>query len=453
NDRTVTWISSAPDTAAVDENGVVTGKKKGKAVITVMTNDGGKTAGCEVTVAEILMLPGEVRRVSLSGNAFIYGVNWSVRYLTNDANGKPVKCVTVKNGVVTAKNLKKGQKSADAIVTAVYGTEMKEFNITVNGTAPENTFYQDGKKKVKLTAPKTLKLKVGDVKKKTVSIGIPALLRDPGKYTLSCSILTGGVCEVAGETFGEFDIDSKYITYNTSGSKATVEVKPVNAGAAYIVWGMEDENGKVTQAVTKVMVKKPVSTVSVNQADDGVTLAVGEGESLEVFTTEDNTDTKDVSFSVKPLANAAGKKVSGVKVSKSGFLMATLPDCAALVTVKCGKTKPVTVKVTVSPWEGEGEYLTLKKTFINVKRPKTGIKTMPIDIASPKKQKDKAQPEIECFIDDEVPESEIRFGKDQKGRYSVSVSSTAKPGCYRVRTVAAEGSGDWNETGFELIVK
>ena len=50
SDKSVTWSSSAPDVATVDQNGKVTAVKKGTATITVKTTDGGKTAACEVTV-------------------------------------------------------------------------------------------------------------------------------------------------------------------------------------------------------------------------------------------------------------------------------------------------------------------------------------------------------------------------------------------------------------------
>lgn len=51
-DQTVTWKSSAPDVASVDNAGKVTAVTPGKAVITVTTVDGSKTAECTVTVKE-----------------------------------------------------------------------------------------------------------------------------------------------------------------------------------------------------------------------------------------------------------------------------------------------------------------------------------------------------------------------------------------------------------------
>ena len=49
--KSVTWSSSAPGVAAVDQSGKVTAKAAGSAVITVTTNDGGFTATCGLTVA------------------------------------------------------------------------------------------------------------------------------------------------------------------------------------------------------------------------------------------------------------------------------------------------------------------------------------------------------------------------------------------------------------------
>ena len=51
NNRAVTWTSSNKSIATVAANGVVTGKKKGRAVITCKAKDGsGKYARCTVVV-------------------------------------------------------------------------------------------------------------------------------------------------------------------------------------------------------------------------------------------------------------------------------------------------------------------------------------------------------------------------------------------------------------------
>lgn len=58
SNTTISWSSSAPEVASVNENGTVEALKGGKATITVKTEDGGFTANCEVTVSEIIVADG-----------------------------------------------------------------------------------------------------------------------------------------------------------------------------------------------------------------------------------------------------------------------------------------------------------------------------------------------------------------------------------------------------------
>lgn len=53
-DKRVEWSSDSENVATVDANGRVTAKGNGKAKITVTTKDQGKTASCEVTVAQLV---------------------------------------------------------------------------------------------------------------------------------------------------------------------------------------------------------------------------------------------------------------------------------------------------------------------------------------------------------------------------------------------------------------
>lgn len=51
--KNVTWSSNNPDVATVDENGKVTGQKKGSTLIVATTEDGGFYVTCSVTVEEV----------------------------------------------------------------------------------------------------------------------------------------------------------------------------------------------------------------------------------------------------------------------------------------------------------------------------------------------------------------------------------------------------------------
>ncbi|MBO4536704.1 MAG: Ig-like domain-containing protein [Bacteroidales bacterium] len=59
SDKSVTWTSSAPTVATVDDTGKVTAVKAGEATITVKTKDGGKQATCALTVnAKVVAVTG-----------------------------------------------------------------------------------------------------------------------------------------------------------------------------------------------------------------------------------------------------------------------------------------------------------------------------------------------------------------------------------------------------------
>ena len=68
---TVTWSSSDPDIATVDENGVVTAHAIGTATITVTTADGGETEECEIKV--------EACHIDNPAGVLINGVRWATR--------------------------------------------------------------------------------------------------------------------------------------------------------------------------------------------------------------------------------------------------------------------------------------------------------------------------------------------------------------------------------------
>lgn len=79
--KTVSWSSSDEDVATVDQDGTVTAVKEGMSTITVTTEDGGKTASCEVTVkAKYVPDPEENSKVkmiihTLDGESVTFYVN------------------------------------------------------------------------------------------------------------------------------------------------------------------------------------------------------------------------------------------------------------------------------------------------------------------------------------------------------------------------------------------
>nr|MCR5486287.1 hypothetical protein [Lachnospiraceae bacterium] len=340
------------------------------------------------------------------------------------------KTVSVKNGVVTAKKLKKGEMKKKVTVTAAYNGESVPFVITVKASLPS---IEAGQKGRKITAPKTVKASAGTSKTVTAAVKLPKALH--GKEVRAKVVIPEklpGTSVSDGNTENDF-FDLGEGKPDAKGTKVSFAITPREAGAAYIVWTVTDESGNRSQAYTKVLIKKPLSTLSVNCPETGLDLSVGEGQRLIVTTTKGNTDPKDLSFSVK------GR---GVKVSKSGFVTAVTAGAKADVTVKAGKYKG---KITVRAKDHAGSILALNKTSVNVKRPKEGAKpkTAALKVTMPKKN----PPEVKWSITD----SPKGIAVDPDGK--VTVTSDASPGCYTVTAAPKDTGGAYNPVCCELIVR
>ena len=419
-DKSVTWNSTNDSVASVDVNGTVTAVGTGMADITVTTVDGGFTDTCRVTVTDdndLVLIPGEVRRLHLSEYELnTYSPKWSV------VSTEPKNCVSVTNGVVTAKNLPKGKTSGEAVVKAEWVSDTEavsqEFKITVDAAAHENVPITGGAKKIQIVATKALTLNMGTNGKATVTIPAGLVAR---AANIVCDVENEEVCSVGSPSF------------NKARSKATFEIIPENAGATYIEWSLADAKGNVTRTYTKVIVKKPIDKDSFEVSGD-TALTVGQGTWLKVVADEDNTDPKNPAFSFK------GK---GVKVSKTGYVVATDPGAKGTITVKAGKVSK-TIDVTADSPE---KYMTLKQTSVTVNVPKPGAKakTAAISVSVPKKKQD--QPEVIWTTEPKISGVEI------SANGIVSVSSEAKPGVYEIVATPADAGSGYNVATCELVVK
>ena len=118
SNKNVSWSSNDPSVASVDENGLVTGLKAGKVVITATTEDGGFTASCEVTVN----VPVEGINLNASSVNMPKGKTFQL-YATiapDDAVNKNVSWSSSDSSVVTVDDngLIKALKQGSATITA-----------------------------------------------------------------------------------------------------------------------------------------------------------------------------------------------------------------------------------------------------------------------------------------------------------------------------------------------
>ena len=160
DNRKVTWSSDKTEIATVGGAGRVTAVKAGEAVVTVTTEDGGKTATCKVTVkakavnvtevtldrTELTLTEGETETLTATvrpDNADNKKVTWSsdkTEIATVDGAGK-VTAVKPGEAVVTV-TTEDGGKTATCKVTVkakvvpVTGVDVKPWSVTIgaNGT-------------------------------------------------------------------------------------------------------------------------------------------------------------------------------------------------------------------------------------------------------------------------------------------------------------------------------
>lgn len=101
-DKSVVWESSDPLTASVDQDGNVTGLRLGQAVVKAVTNDGGLSASCQVTVTEKeiplvgIALSPETLELDLGDEALL-----EVVFLPEDATDKDVSWMSRNPSVVS----------------------------------------------------------------------------------------------------------------------------------------------------------------------------------------------------------------------------------------------------------------------------------------------------------------------------------------------------------------
>ncbi len=323
DNRKVKWSSDKTDVATVGGDGKVTAVKAGEAVVTVTTEDGGKTASCKVTVkakavnvtevsldkTELTLTEGETETLTATvkpANADNRKVTW---------NSDKTEIATVDGaGKVTA------VKAGEAVITVT---------------------TEDGGKTA--TCKVTVKAKAVNVTEVTL---------DKTELTL-----TEGETETLTATVKPDNADNRKVTWSSDKTEvATVDgagrVTAVKAGEAVITVTTED-GGKT--ATCRVTVKaKTVSVTEVTLDKTELTLTEGETETLTATVKPDNADNLKVTWSSDKTEIATVDGTGRVTAVKAGEAVVTVTTedggktATCKVTVKA-KVVPVT-GVEVNPW-------------------------------------------------------------------------------------------------------
>lgn len=323
------WSSSNESVATVNGSGVVTGKAKGTATITVETEDGGFRDTCVVEVVQL------VTSVSLESTS-----------ISLDAGKKKTLTATVSPATASNKNV--SWKSSDKNVATVSSKGV--VTAVAVGTAVITVTSKDGNAsttcRVTVTQPATgISL---NKTKANVDIG--------STYTLKATIKPDNAT-------------SKYVSWTSSNTKvATVTskgvVKGLKTGKTTITAATANGEFKASCVITVI---KPVTSVSLDKSS--VTINVGKTTTLTPTVKPSSASIKTVTYSSSDndVATVSSKGVITAKGPGYATITVKTKDnsktdtCRVLViqpvkSVKLNKTsgtlevgKTYTLKATVSP--------------------------------------------------------------------------------------------------------
>ena len=328
DNKNVHFTSDNDAVATVDDNGLVTALSSGEAVITVITEDGKKTAKCKITVEkEIIQLktititnaPAELEK----GAQVQLGIKYipdnttqskSVEWKTSDASVAVVSSTGLvtakKTGTVTITAVSKADSSIQSKVTIKVLSHITD--VTVTG--PSGTLYTDTKYKftAKITPDdttdnKTVIWSVSDSNiaqiatdgtlsfKKAGTVDVIATVKATSSNTIIKKLTVTGVKRV-------INVSSVALDKTTVNLKKGETVK-LNATVA----PADADNKEVTYTSSNSAVAKVDNT--------GLVTALSSGEAVITVTTKDGSKTASCKVTVaketEPLAITVTSKISG----------------------------------------------------------------------------------------------------------------------------------------------
>ena len=420
DNRAVTWSSSAPTVASVDQSGNIIAKSVGNATITVKAkDDSGVTATCWVNVTDIKVTGITLNKTTLNIKtgateqltAKVQPTDATNSKVTWSSNNKDVAEVD-QTGMITAKK----EGSAVITVTAQDGSgKTATCQVTVNPSVvlvnkitinPSSKSLAIGKTVTlsptvapsnatdKSVTWKSSNLKVAKVDEKSgvvtaVAAGtaiITATAVDGSKVTGTCKItVTNPVTKVTlnktsaslikGKTLTltatvtPTNATNKNVTWKSSNSKvAKVDEKSgvvtaVAAGTAIITATAADDSG--VKATCKITVTNPVVKVTkVTLNKTAASVVKGKTLTLKATVTPTNATNKNVTW------RSSNTKIA--TVDGNGKVTAVAAGTATITcTAADGSRKSATCKITVTNPAVKVTKLRMNKTSVDLLKGKT----------------------------------------------------------------------------------
>ncbi len=302
--KRVTWSSNKTDVASVDGQGVVTAHKAGEALVTVKSEDGGKTATCKVTV--------KAEKVAVTGVT----LNKTELSMTVGGSFKLVATISPKD----ATNQKVTWKSSDSNVADV---DQEGLVAAVKaGKATITVTTEDGKK----TATCAITVKEDKVAVTGVKLNSTSLsLTEGDSYQLKATV-------------SPINATNQNVTWKSSNSNvADVDqeglVVAVKAGTATITVTTEDGNKTATCTVTVKADKVAVAGVTLNRTS--LSMKVKEAFQLKATISPADATNQNVKWESSDSSVADVDQSGLVGALKSGTAIITVTTEDGNKTASC----------------------------------------------------------------------------------------------------------------------
>lgn len=310
-DKGIEWKSSDESVATVSQTGLVTALKEGSSAITVITNDGGFKATCDVTVnkkviavtsvvlgnTELTLVEGEEEKLAVAvtpENATDKSVVWE--------SGNESVATVSQEGLVTAV----GEGKATITVKTNDGGFSASCEVTV-------------KKKV---------IAVTGVKLSAASM----TLREGDKGTLTATVEPANATNKNVEWWTS-DLDVVSVTSTSGGSNGYVEAR--GAGKATVTVKTEDGEFSASCEITVEKKEVPVTGIALEQSS--LLLPVGNTYTLMAHVQPSNATDQDIQW---------GSSNGGVAtVDQTGKVTAVAAGTADIIATLAGKFARCTVQV------------------------------------------------------------------------------------------------------------
>lgn len=291
--KNVKWSSADSDVVSVDENGNITAKSIGTAVVTATTEAGGLTARCTVTVLPIAVSDITLDKTEISITEGT-SVKVSASVFPENATDKTVLWSSNNENVAT---VEKGTITAVSQGTAVIAAKTKDGSHTAYCAVT------------------------------VIAASVPVKSISLNQSTLT---IVEGYTDTLTATISPSNATNKTITWSTNNSKvATVEngtVQAIAPGTAVIIATAED-SGQIATCIVNVKssmqdsVSKPIASIlsgAVKEGANVLLLCATRGAQIH-YTTDGSAPTKDSPLYTEPIQINSAVKIKAIAL-KSGML-------------------------------------------------------------------------------------------------------------------------------------